>query len=331
MGDLKVLGTGGFLAASLPRTLPGSTFPFAELNLVDVHFQKVNDLVRVIRDLSELQVLHCQKISFEDATIVNGVVPRRREVSGPAYRSLEVGAKDCGGHEMEKELMFCLVSRTVQRRYTFKPLGEIIWQAFKDVFLALKMQGQGIMTLECEYFCGVLPLLSYMKPLRRLCQARGPSIIFRDRGLYDLRIKQGRRAAISVSLSLENKDIELDVCDWDAIETAVIGLSSAQVLNLAAMHKTSFKTLLEAILGGKILTRLHRLGRLDLEWYPPNGGMSVSIHDLVAIPVDHNADGRSVTLTPSERVDLMLCKNEEEKVSTLRTIFESRDRRMTAC
>ena len=153
----KDVGPNGILSASLPRTLPSSIFPFTELALSGVHFQRVNDLIRTIRDLSELCILYCRELSFGDTSMLQrGVPPRRRSDPEDLSRNFSVSAKDCGGQKMDKELMFLLVSRMVRRRHSLTPLGEDIWQASKMLIMAIKAENTFIPNLEGEDLAMVL-------------------------------------------------------------------------------------------------------------------------------------------------------------------------------
>ena len=103
----------------------------------------------------------------------------------------------------------------------------------------------------------------------------------------------------------------------------MMDLARVPFFTLSTTHTGTFKTLLEAILEGKILAGARRYLRFNLEWWAARIGPSISMRDILTQPEVYDVGGRKITLSPSQRFDLMLCGTEAEKVAFLRSVLGS--------
>lgn len=80
--------------------------------------------------------------------------------------------------------------------------------------------------------------------------------------------------------------------------------------------------MLEAILGRKVLPLLNAFKRLDLR-FMKDGKADITIDGILAQPAQYKIDDYRITLSPSERFDLMLCGDAGARMKYLRGILDA--------
>ena len=127
----------GLWTSVLPRTLPGYTLPVQTLRLNRVRFQNVGGFFRAIANLPNMRHLDCNSLSFVDGTVGQGLLanhPRHRLVE--SQDDLYIRMSECGSPQMEKELVFHVLSNMCRRRHNFF-VDQGILHAFRRLVMIL--------------------------------------------------------------------------------------------------------------------------------------------------------------------------------------------------
>lgn len=93
-------------------------------------------------------------------------------------------------------------------------------------------------------------------------------------------------------------------------------------MHLSTCSVSVFKAIFEAILEGRILKLLNTFRRLDLR-FKKDGQADITINSILTQPAEYKIDDYRITLSPSERFDLMLCGDAEERMKYLRGILDA--------
>lgn len=99
------------LSMSLPKTLPGVTFPFALVTLKDLRFKRLSDFLRLIHDFTVAEFISCYRLQLDeplpDLTLTTTRPRQRNVLSGePSFSSIRM--RGIGDAEFEVGLMLMI-------------------------------------------------------------------------------------------------------------------------------------------------------------------------------------------------------------------------------
>lgn len=125
-------------SVGLPRTVPGSMFPFYFLGLHDMRFRSIADVLRLIDNLPDLRLLKCTRLQFSDESFVLPPVPTRRRVK--TCKLFRVSAAGGSSHEIDVRTVFTVIGRgTRLSQQSLRPhlMGLDAWDAMQTIVAAL--------------------------------------------------------------------------------------------------------------------------------------------------------------------------------------------------
>lgn len=115
----------------IPRTTPRSLLKFRRIQFADVRFRRVHDLLRIMRDLPDLDELECKRISFDDETVPDeDAIHIGRETH--IKDEVNLYLVDYGGLRMDRRRLFFALCSAFSRR--IEQMDVQLWPAFRQVF-----------------------------------------------------------------------------------------------------------------------------------------------------------------------------------------------------
>lgn len=124
------------LSANLPRTIPGENYHFQSLELTNLRFRRVADLLSLLHHITVVQDVTCHNVQFQDAIIP---LPRNAQ-RAPERELFIVTISSCGEARFEVDLVFTILSTKSAKRCRLEAEA---WKGISDIILSLFPSGKG--------------------------------------------------------------------------------------------------------------------------------------------------------------------------------------------
>ena len=129
------------LSTGLPRTLPGSMFPFNFIGLRDMRFRSIADVLRLIDSLPDLLLIRCTRVTFDDTSLFLPPAPARRRLK--TIKLFRVSAAGGSSPDVDVRTVFALIGRgTRLSQQSLRPqlMGLNAWDAVQAIVSALVVE-----------------------------------------------------------------------------------------------------------------------------------------------------------------------------------------------
>ncbi|KIP10627.1 hypothetical protein PHLGIDRAFT_125483 [Phlebiopsis gigantea 11061_1 CR5-6] len=318
------------LSTHLPRTIPGDTYHFQALELSNLRFRRVADLLALLHHTTIVRDVTCRNVQFEDMTI-----PIRRTVQRAPERELFIVTVSCCGQaSFEVDLAFTILATKGAKRCG---LEAETWKTISKIVLAMFSSGEG--------WSKRLAVLSINEGIEFQFEAEEGHIMTHivSIGLSQVEHATGSSSFISsVNITVhEERHTSLGQVkswNWSLLDEVLSVLTPSPHLLLKIESKHVFRWLLSAITDRKVLartydfyTRSRRSAEIDVRFAGDTStplskdGSVISVQYVHGMPSEYPLGTRMVPLTVCQRFELLFCRYTWEKQFFLLRVLHSVD------
>ena len=327
------------LSTHLPRTIPGDSYHFQTLELSNLRFRRVADLLSLLHHATIVQNVACRNVQFEDANIpIRGTAPRR----APERGLFIVAVSRCGQASFEVDLAFAILATKSAKRCG---LEAGVWMTISKIVLSMFPSGDGwnkrLAVLSIQEGIQFSFILCYRDKTNRAFSAgiefqfeaeEGPTMThIVSIGLGQVGHAAGSNSFISsVNITVhEERQASLEQVkswNWSLLDEVLSALTHSPIFLLKIECKQVFKWLLAGVADHKVLARTYhsyarsRLsGEIDIRFAGntctplSKNGSTTSIQEVLQMSSEYPLGTRMVPLTVCQRFELLFCRFTWEK------------------